>query len=75
MLDTLTKMLDSEKTKKKGGKAKKQITMKSKGVTNDQEKNTKSLSVVLYRLMMTRHKLVQNHLKMNWLSDIIKKRE
>ena len=35
MLETLNKMLDSEKTKKKGGKAKKQMTMKSKGVTPD----------------------------------------
>ena len=35
MLDTFNKTLESEKTKKKGAKAKKSMTMKSKGVTND----------------------------------------
>ena len=44
----MNKVLESEKTKKKGGKAKKQLTMKQKTISEDQMSNLSKISQLVY---------------------------
>lgn len=68
------RILESEKTKKRGGKTKKSTSPKKIADKANTEENLKKVSHLVFRLIATRNKLVKNHLLMNWLSDTIKKR-
>ena len=72
--DALMRILESEKTKKRGGKTKKSTSPKKIADKANTEENLKKVSHLVFRLIATRNKLVKNHLLMNWLSDTIKKR-
>ena len=74
MVETMQKVLESEKTKRKGGKAKKQLTMKNKTISDDQHSNLNKISLLVYQVINIRHKLCQSHLSLNLLSDNIRKR-
>lgn len=51
MLENMNKLLENEKTKKKGGKAKKQLSLKHKGVSGEQEKNLNKISEMVVHLI------------------------
>lgn len=70
----MTKVLESEKTKKKGGKTKKQLTMKTKTITDDQHTHLAKIGQLVFSVINVRHKLCQSHLSLNLLSDTIRKR-
>ena len=74
VIDSMTKVLESEKTKKKGGKTKKQLTMKQKTITEDQMSHLGKVSQLVFQVINVRHKLCQSHLSLNLLSDTIRKR-
>ena len=74
VIDSMTKVLESEKTKKKGGKTKKQLTMKNKTITEDQMTHLGKISHLVFQVINVRHKLCQSHLSLNLLSDTIRKR-
>ena len=48
VIDSMTKVLESEKTKKKGGKTKKQLTMKQKTITEDQMSHLGKVSQLVF---------------------------
>ena len=75
VIDSMNKVLENEKTKKKGGKAKKQLTMKQKTISEDQLSNLSKISQLVYQVINIRHKLCQTHLSLNWLGDQIRKRD
>ena len=75
VIDSMNKVLESEKTKKKGGKAKKQLTLKQKTISEDQNTNLLKISSLVHQVVNIRHKLCINHLSLNLLGDQIKKRD
>ena len=71
----MNRVLESEKTKKKGGKAKKQLVTKQKTISEDQNTNLLKISSLVHQVINIRHKLCINHLSLNLLGDQIKKRD
>ena len=74
IIDSMNKVLESEKTKKKGPKAKKSV-VKQKTISEDQMSNLSKISQLVYQVINVRHKLCQTHLSLNLLGDQIRKRD
>ena len=72
MTTTFEDMMKGEKTKKQK-KTKKQVV--GEKLQAAREENLSKLASISYRIIATRHALIQNHLQMNWLECRRTKRE